>query len=201
MQASAPTPVQPERKPTAEPSPALDVARVYQEYADFLWKSLFRMGVSDSDRPDAMQEVLLVVHRRLKDFDGRSRLSTWLFSICLRVASTMYRKHRRRRETPFDPEEHGAALVDAEHPERLLTRRDAQRRLASALDSLDPERRALLVMFELEDVPCTRLAELWGVPVGTIHSRLFAARRLFQRALVRQDAQHRHPQQGSGGSS
>jgi RNA polymerase sigma-70 factor (ECF subfamily) len=157
------------------------------------------MGVAEADLPDALQEVILVVHRRLKTYDGSSKLTTWLFGICLRVASTMRRQRLRRRETPMDPERHLVHLVDQDHPERLMARRDARRRLTRALDSLDPHKRALLTLFELENVPCAKLAELFGVPVGTVHSRLSAARHQFQQALVRLEAQERHQTRARGG--
>lgn len=178
----------------------LDVAVIYAQHAEFLWKNLHRMGVRDADLPDAMQEVLLVVHRRLASFDGSSKLTTWLFGVCLRVASTMRRGLSRRRETPLTASDHALDLVDDNDPERLLSSFDARRRLALALDKLDPEKRALLVLFELEEVPCAELSELLGVPVGTVHSRLHAARQLFQQALSRLDIREQRNGESFGGS-
>lgn len=175
------------------------MATIYAAHGAFLWKSLFRMGVSEGDLPDAMQEVLLVVHRRLATFDSSCKLTTWLFGICLRVAGTIRRGRRRRREAPMDSEEHRVDLIDENHPERLMTRRDAERRLTLALDSLGPERRALLTLFELEGLPCAEIAELLGVPLGTVHSRLSVARDRFQKALSRLEAQERHSMRAAGG--
>jgi RNA polymerase sigma-70 factor, ECF subfamily len=169
------------------------VAAIYAEHARFLWKSLYRMGVSEADLPDAMQEVLLVVHRRLDTFDGSSKLTTWLFGICLRVAGGIRRSRRRRREAPMDPDEDRMGLIDENHPERLMDRRDARRRLDQALGSLGPERRALLTLFEIDGLPCAQIAELLGVPLGTVHSRLSVARAEFQKALLRLDAGGRRP--------
>ncbi|MBN1609442.1 MAG: sigma-70 family RNA polymerase sigma factor [Polyangiaceae bacterium] len=175
------------------------MAAIYTAHVQFLWKSLYRMGVGEADLPDAMQEVLLVVHRRLRTYDGSSKLTTWLFGICLRVAGGIRRSRRRRREAPMESEEHRIVLVDENHPERLMTRRDAQRRLDTALDSLGPERRALLILFEIEGLPCAQIAELLGVPVGTVHSRLAVARAQFQRALSRLDADEQHRLRAVGG--
>ena len=99
----------------------------------------------------------------------------------------------------MDPERHLVHLVDQDHPERLMAERDARRRLNRALDSLDPHKRALLTLFELENVPCAKLAELFGIPVGTVHSRLSAARQQFQQALVRLEVQVRHQTRVRGG--
>jgi RNA polymerase sigma-70 factor (ECF subfamily) len=163
----------------------LDVAQIYAQHATFLWKSLFRMGIPEADLPDVLQEVLLVVHRRLDSFDGRSRLSTWLFGICLRVAATARRTRRRRREEPMDPNLQSRALANPETPESLALVQDARRRLGQALDSLDPEKRAVFVMFELEGVGCSEIAELLGIPKGTVFSRLAYARQVFLQALQR----------------
>ena len=187
-------------EPNDEPAnPALDVAGIYADYAQFLWRNLHRMGVAEHDLPDAMQEVILVVHRRLDSFDGSAKLSTWLFGICLRVAAGMRRKRARRPESLVATSELQLRLVDQNHPEQLMAKRDAQRRLCAALDCLDPEKRSLLTLFEIEDMPCSKIAELFAVPVGTVHSRLHAARRLFKQALQRLDAQEEHAQRVRGG--
>jgi RNA polymerase sigma-70 factor (ECF subfamily) len=173
--------------PEHEPDAALDVAAIYTQNAQFLWKSLSRAGVPDGDLPDALQEVLLVVHRRRDSFDGSSRLTTWLFGICLRVASTTRRRNRRRREQTMDPKFDVQALIEPNNPEDLALARDAKRRLGQALDRLDAEKRAVLVMFELEGLSCVEIAELVGVPKGTIFSRLASARQTFLLALQRLD--------------
>jgi RNA polymerase sigma-70 factor, ECF subfamily len=162
----------------------LDVSAIYAQHAQFLWRSLSRAGVADDDLPDSLQEVLLVVHRRLGSFDGSCRLTTWLFGICLRVAATTRRTRRRRREDPMDVDTE-RKLVERRDPEELALARDARRRLNVALDRLDPEKRAVLVMFELEGLACGEIAELLGVPKGTVFSRLANARQLFLAALQR----------------
>ncbi len=132
-----------------------------------------------------MQEVLLVVHRRADSFDpARARVTTWLFGICLRVARGYRRRQQRRRESPVDS---APECCDAETPETELGRRDAQRRLLAALDAMSVEKRAAFVLFELEGLSCGEIAELMGVPVGTVHSRIHAARRIFKRALEAQE--------------
>ena len=163
------------------------MAGIYAKPARFLWKSLYRMGVSEADLPDVLQEVLLVVHRRLDSFDGSCRLTTWLFAICLRVASTARRGQRRRRECPMDPTEQSSALVESNDPESCALAHDSRRVLNWALDGLDPEKRAVLVMFELEGVGCAEIAQLLGVPKGTVFSRLSSARQAFLARLNRMD--------------
>jgi RNA polymerase sigma-70 factor, ECF subfamily len=178
----------PEKPNASEPNvvePDLDVALIYAEHAQFLWRSLYRMGIPESDLADLLQEVLLVVHRRLDSYDRSCRLTTWLFGICLRVAATARRGRRRRREEPMDPNVQEHILVESNDPEQNAMTRDARRRLDLALDSLEPEKRAVLVMFELEGMACAEIGELLGVPKGTVFSRLSSARQGFLAALRR----------------
>jgi RNA polymerase sigma-70 factor (ECF subfamily) len=81
-----------------------------------------------------------------------------------------------------------ADAADESTPETELERRRSRERLERVLDALSPVKRATFVMFELEGSSCEEIAELSGVPVGTVHSRLFSARRDFARALARERA-------------
>jgi RNA polymerase sigma-70 factor (ECF subfamily) len=170
---------------TAAGGSALDLVEVHERYADFVWRTLQRMGVRDSDLDDALQEVFVVVHRKLWRFDGSSALTTWLFGICLRVASATRRKAYRHRER-LDPDWAKAAGESAEgQPETELLAREARTRLAEVLDELEPARRAVLVMFEIEALSCAEIAAQLGIPVGTVYSRLSAARADFLKATTR----------------
>src|SRR5579859_2411205 len=93
---------------------------IYAQYADFVFRTLRRLGVSDSDTGDAMQEVFLTVHRTLPAFEGRSSMKTWLFTICRSAA----RDRRRRAHQRYEVVD--AALVEAEP--------DARGDLAARLD-------------------------------------------------------------------
>src|SRR5258708_23415591 len=73
------------------------VKEIYERYGDFVWRNLRRLGIGEEAADDALQDVFLVVHRRLADFESRSSVKTWLFGIVLRVAQTHLRTARRRR--------------------------------------------------------------------------------------------------------
>jgi RNA polymerase sigma-70 factor, ECF subfamily len=169
----------------AEPEVVLDVTRLYDEYADFVWRSLQRLGVGESSLADALQDVFVVVHRRLGTFDSTAKMSTWLFGICLRVAAA----HRRRACSRY---EQGSLELD-EHPdhsglaspEQSAMRHEAERRLELVLNTMALERRAVFVMFEIEGMPAGAIAEVLGVPTGTVYSRLHKARAEFGNAVAR----------------
>jgi len=167
--------------------PRLDVVSIHEEHADFVYVTLQRLGVRDADAEDLLQEVFIVVHRRLGSFDGSGLVRTWLFGICMRVAAGHRRRaYRRHEETGADLAED--ARTDDASPEDAAVAMQDRARLSAILDTMDLERRALFVMFELDEVPCEEIASILGVPVGTVHSRLHAARKAFQAAVVRFEA-------------
>lgn len=159
----------------------LDAAQVHALHAEFVWRSLARLGVGDEDLPDMLQEVFLVVHRRLRTYDGSAKLTSWLFGICLRVAAAYRRRAHRKRERPLFGGREPAA-PEAHDPERAL---DARRQLAAVLDAMPLDKRAIFVMFEIDQMSSQQIADALDVPVGTVHSRLHAARQAFANALAR----------------
>jgi RNA polymerase sigma-70 factor (ECF subfamily) len=161
-----------------EQAPASTFAEIFREHARYLWRALLGLGVRPSDVEDVCQEVFLVVHRRLPEFEGAA-VRSWLYAICLRVASEYRRSARVRREVTVDelPEAHAPARqLDAVHTRELSVR------LLAALDRLDEEKREAFVLFEIQELPLREVAEALGCPLQTAYSRLQAAR-----TLVRSD--------------
>jgi RNA polymerase sigma-70 factor (ECF subfamily) len=165
----------------------LDVVSIHDAHAEFVWLSLQRLGVAGADAEDLLQEVFVVVHRRLHTFDRTSRITTWLFGICVRVAAAHRRRAFRRHERPVAEIPDEAAAADAD-PEQAVADWQARARLRSVLDLMDLEKRALFVMFEIDEVPCEDIAEMLSIPLGTVYSRLHAARKDFDGALARLQA-------------
>jgi RNA polymerase sigma-70 factor (ECF subfamily) len=163
----------------------LDVESIHESHADFVWCSLQRLGVRPADLEDALQEVFVVVYRKLASFNGSSQLSTWLFGISMRVASAYRRKAYRRRERTVVDLDAAAGASLGGGPEEALVEQEARARLASVLDELEPARRAIFVMFEIESIGCAEIADQLGLPLGTVYSRLGAARVEFSKAALR----------------
>jgi RNA polymerase sigma-70 factor (ECF subfamily) len=149
-----------------ETPPTLD--DLFERYAAFVWRTVRHLGVRPADVPDVVQEVFLVVHRQLPGFEGRSTVRTWLYGICLRVASQHRRRAWVRREVPGAPAETGS--------DEPATTSDARLTLESMLDEIDDDKRAIVVLYEIEQLPMKEVAEIVGCPVQTAYSRLHAAR-------------------------
>jgi RNA polymerase sigma-70 factor (ECF subfamily) len=159
----------------------LTTVEVFHAHASFVWRVLRRLGVSDADVEDACQEVFVVAHRRLDDFEGRSSVQTWLYGICVRVGAAHRRRPRVREQLASS---HYEQAADAPQEDEIAMR-EARVELDRMLDRLDDEKRAVFVLFEIEELPMTEVAEAVGCPLQTAYSRLHAARREIDVMLTR----------------
>jgi RNA polymerase sigma-70 factor (ECF subfamily) len=167
------------------------LTRLMKRHFDFVWRSLRRLGLSDADADDGAQEVFLVASRKLHAIAETSERS-FLFASALKVASTRRRSLRRRpEEVDAEVEEHDEQ--SAPGPERLTELLRARSLLQTVLNELELDLKAPFVLFELEELTVPQIAEVLGVPIGTVSSRLRAARTQFQAATRRLQAREAFP--------
>jgi RNA polymerase sigma-70 factor (ECF subfamily) len=160
---------------------------LYEQHFDFVWRSVRMLGLSSDTADDVVQDVFIVAHRRLGDFEARASVRTWLFAIARRVVSSHRRGQRRRfrlaaRVSSVDRE-------TAATPHDTLVQSESQRALVHALDTLPEEQRIVFALTELEEMSATEIAAALGVNLNTIYSRLRIARRAlakYMRALERE---------------
>jgi RNA polymerase sigma-70 factor (ECF subfamily) len=151
---------------------------------DFIWRLLRRLGTPESSVDDAVQQVFCIALRRIDDIIPGSERS-FLFGSALRVASDRRRSTAQREQ----PSERVANEVDpGPSPEEIVDARRQRALLDEILDQMPIELRTVLVLFELEQMTKSEVAELLGVPVGTAVSRLRRAREEFKAAVQRHHA-------------
>ncbi len=139
------------------------------------------MGVADSAVEDAVQDVFMVVLRRLPEFDGRHSVKSWLYQIAFRVACDYRRKSRRAlMGQPLDDQLRDSTPGPSESTERLR----ALRLVEQLLDGMDDDKRAMLVLADIEQMTAPEIAELTGTKLNTVYTRLRRARRQFNQALA-----------------
>lgn len=160
-----------------------DFRALYEEHVDFVWRNLRRLGVPDADAEDKTQEVFVVAHRRLAEFEDRGfGARAWLFQIALRVASDA-RRHRRRHPEDAD----GGAAVGRQSvaPDQAssVSLREDLARLDRALARIEVGRRAVLVLHEIEELTAPEIADSLGISINTVYSRLRVARAELELAL------------------
>jgi RNA polymerase sigma-70 factor (ECF subfamily) len=161
--------------------PRMTFEETYRGYFAFVWRSLRRLGIREEDAADVAQEVFIVVHRKLPEFGGRSKLTTWLYGVCFRVAS------ERRRVSPRPPlgEQEAASFIGRQaDPGATAERNQGLAVLERALERIPDEQRAVFCLFELEGMTGDEIAEALEIPVGTVYSRLRLARAAFSAAVA-----------------
>ncbi len=167
---------------------SLDFDTVYEQHFPFVWRNVRRLGVPCESVDDAVQDVFLVVHRRLAEFEGRSSVRCWLYGILANVVRDARRKSRRK-----DPRARGQEgpeieeIVDARgpSPQECAEHADAVRVLHDLLGQLDWQKREVFILVELEQMSIPEVAQALGVNTNTVYSRLRAARQAFNETVAR----------------
>jgi RNA polymerase sigma-70 factor (ECF subfamily) len=164
------------------------LTEMVQQHHDFVWRSLRRLGVPLADVDDAAQRVFWVATRRISDIAVGSERA-FLFGTSLRVVSELARAPDRRRLIDGEP---GDQADPAPGPDVLVDRSRARELLQEILVAMPLELRTALVLFELEQMTKTEVAEVLGIPVGTAASRRRRARDEFKAQLRRHQARASH---------
>ncbi|MDD9947089.1 MAG: sigma-70 family RNA polymerase sigma factor [Myxococcales bacterium] len=168
------------------PNLPLRLGEVFREHGPFVCRSLRYLGVKEPDLDDMLQEVFVVVCRRLGDYEEKGRTRAWLYSICTRVVRSHRRKLGRRREAALVTEEPVAPvqLNQVEDAEALALGRELLERLPKA-------QREVFMLYEVEDMPMSEIAQALGCPLQTAYSRLYKARRRILAAVASLGAENK----------
>jgi RNA polymerase sigma-70 factor (ECF subfamily) len=169
------------------------IRRMVEAHVELLWRFMRRLGVAPRDLDDAMQEVIVVAALRLESIPGPAE-KAFLFGTALRVASEWRRFRVRRREVG------DGALAEQEDPvpdaDALLDQARARTMLDEVLESMPMDLRAVFTLYELEELKMNEIAELLGVPAGTVASRLRRAREHFEAQVARLQARMKGERRG-----
>lgn len=168
---------------TAGRTPAqLDFRTLFELEADYVARSLRRLGVREADVEDATHEVFVAVHGHLAEYDHARPLKPWLFAFAYRVACAERRRPHHRMslgvDVPDVADERPNAQQEVERAERKSL-------LLEALDALVPDRRVVVVMHEIDGVSVPDLSEALGIPLNTAYSRLRLGREDLTNAVRR----------------
>jgi RNA polymerase sigma-70 factor (ECF subfamily) len=159
--------------------PGSDFRTIYEAWFDEVSRWIRALGGLEADRDDIVQEVFLVVRRRLGSFDG-GNLAGWLYRIARRQVRDFRRRawvrnvftKRRMDEPDTLPSEGGGPAAALEHKEK-------QRILYTLLSKMQEDRRSAFVLFEIEGLSGEEIARVQGVPLNTVWTRLHHARKEF----------------------
>jgi RNA polymerase sigma-70 factor (ECF subfamily) len=157
---------------------------IMRNHEDRVFSVCLRIMGNREHALDATQETFLTAFRKAEQFKGDSAFGTWIYRIAVNTCYDQLRKQKRRRTDPLpehlDPTDHAAT----EAIDSAGMRPDIQRALASIPDDF----RAAVVLADIEGLGLPEVAEILGVPVGTVKSRVFRGRRLLAEVLGNQSS-------------
>lgn len=159
--------------------------QIFVQHRGDVSRVVYRMIGPGPEIEDVVQEVFLHVYRSLPSFRGDSKFSTWLYRLAVNVARMHLRRGRSRPrfadvEVPEAPHEG----MPHDTPDVVVERQERVRTLYRLLESLSEKKREVLVLHDLEGVPAKEIAEMVGVPVLTVRTRLFYARKELYAAMA-----------------
>jgi RNA polymerase sigma-70 factor, ECF subfamily len=210
-QASAPDSIQPLSQP---PSVLSDAERrrrfeaLVGEHLDGLYRSARRLTRDQTAAEDLVQEAMLKAWRSFHTFQEGTNIRAWLHRILMNAFFDAYRKKTREPELVdqedvgefylYDKTREGAALSQAGNPEVEVLDHVLDAEVRQALESLPPQFRAAIILADVEGFTYNEIAEILGIPIGTVMSRLSRGRHLLQRRLWDYARQH-HVVRGEDG--
>lgn len=168
--------------------------QIVELYSDRLYNYILRMVGNPQDAEDVLQEVFLRAYQGLPNFDGRSKLNTWLFQIATNLCIDFYRRRSRRIQTvPFqtgssdwfdtEPEEVEFADTQLPNPMEALLDKELQQVVERALEALSPKLKTVLLLYDVEGLSYEEIAQALRIPMGTVKSRLHLARSEVQKQV------------------
>jgi RNA polymerase sigma-70 factor (ECF subfamily) len=163
-----------------ESSAHMTLDDLFTTNAAFVWRNLRRLGVDDGDLEDQTQEVFLVAHRRRESWDGRNPRA-WLYAIVRRCAAAYRRRGHRRRELSVE-------IVPESAGDEFALRIEMDR-IGHLIDALEEDKRAVFILYEIDEMPMREVAKAVGCSLKTAYARLYAARRELLKALEENEEQ------------
>jgi RNA polymerase sigma-70 factor (ECF subfamily) len=170
---------------------------IYAAQFSFVWRMLRRLGVREDRLDDVLQDVFLTVSQRLPKFDPeRAHLRSWIYGIVSNLVANERRRWRRKDQPllPLATDNDSSPNIDTRlaspggGPAQALEDAEAFRLAAELLETIPEERREVLMLADLEEMPMVEVAESLGINVNTAYSRLRTARRELDEALARHHA-------------
>jgi RNA polymerase sigma-70 factor (ECF subfamily) len=157
-------------------------AELMQRHERRIYNLCLRMTGNPDDASDATQDAFLTAFRKLSSFRGQAKFTTWLHRVAINACYDLLRKRSRAPQLASSEQQEAvvqSAAPTADHADEVAGTLD----VARALATVPEEFRAALVLHDVQDVPVQEVAEILGVAVGTVKSRLHRGRVALARGL------------------
>jgi RNA polymerase sigma-70 factor (ECF subfamily) len=164
-------------------------SQIVREYEARVWSLALRLLKNPEDAKDAVQESFLKVFRQLGEFRGESQFTTWLYRIVVNTCLDMARKKKREQSRCIRPSQDDEQFLERlpDHgpvPESVAIEREVRRTLLEAIDELPDKYRILLILHVQQGLTYQETAEILGLPVRTVGTRIHRAKERLRRKLA-----------------
>ena len=157
---------------------------IYARYSGLVFNLCWRLATDREDALDLAQEVFLRLHRHVGRFRGGSTLRTWVYRVTLNHCRSRFARRRPATEPLPEPAEGGRELAaSGPDPEQIAAGAELEHRLETALGELPLAFREAVVLRDVEGLGYDEIAEVLGVPVGTVRSRIFRGREAIDKRI------------------
>ena len=166
--------------------------RLVGKYSPRLYGRVYHMTSNHEDTNDLLQDIFAKAYRSITSFRGRSSFYTWMHTIAVNMSINFLKKRGRHFQMSLaDVDagiEHDKDFIEktaslSASPSRQVSLQELQVRLNEAMQKLSPEHRAVVTMFDIQDMAHRDIAQIMGVSEGTVRSRLFYAHKQLQNYL------------------
>jgi RNA polymerase sigma-70 factor (ECF subfamily) len=157
---------------------------LFRKYQTYVYNISLGMLGNGEDASDVTQEAFLRLHRRLSGFRGDAQFSTWLYRVTVNLCITELRRRGRNRFQFLDDlahdEEGGLPEEPSVHPDEALMQAEDQKIVHRVLMTLPPDYRAIMVLRHFQQLAYEEIAEVLGLTMSQVKTRLFRARKMFK---------------------
>lgn len=165
---------------------------IVRRYQRAVYRVAYGLTRNGTDAEDLVQETFLRAYQAIGTFRTGEPLYPWLSRIAVNLAFSLFRRRKRRPETPIDPlVESGKQWAAGDDPAEDSARREHDEKLQAAFAELREEHRAVLVLRVVEGMSYDEIARTLGVPPGTVMSRLSRARKELRTRLAARTGEDR----------
>ena len=167
-------------------------AELFRRYRDKVYRISYRFTRDHDDAMDLTQTVFIKVHRSLDSYREESSFATWISRVATNCGIDLVRQRKREAKVKLDDaaELTDEALVDVGQggprlsPSAEVTNAELGEMIRAAVDDLSDKHRSVFVLHCVEGTPYKEIAEILGISIGTVMSRLFHARRYLRKSLA-----------------
>jgi RNA polymerase sigma-70 factor, ECF subfamily len=159
---------------------------LFHVYKQNVYNMVFKSLGCSFDIDDIVQQIFIALFESLGHYKAIASFDTWVYRICTKMCMTQLRKKYRKHRPAFLSETHGVDVsqsADFETPHSALEEKERNAVIYAALSKLSPDKRMIVILYEMEGKTLEEIAALTKTPLGTIKSRLFHGRKTLEKHL------------------